>query len=410
MKRFATTNIFIIVLAILAVILGYNYVRRPFLAQTKNEPLPESASPSAQVTDSATERIQKLSIKDKLSQLLVVQLSVEKASTSTQSAQKTGLTYSPTIAQELRQMNPGMIVLVGAHTASESATTIIDSLNQTKQGAWPVLLAINQANSRSLSRSESFGIPQNLAKACQTDVQKAGEEWRTVAQKWQQLGVAVVLGPVIDIPKPDSLYSSLGCQPMDQSLKLAQEYVVSFGQYGIMSVVAHFPGLGTVKRSPQKSLQEVTIELEDLEPFHETLKEYPNIGVLTSTLVVKDQFSGKPCALSAECLAQFPTKYSAAVLIADQITQQFVDENNMTMAEGVKQAIMAGNHFVILDEQLALSDITTLISRLTELYGTDPAFAAKVDQAIAKVETLKRPRQIDKPANGAILPILENRK
>lgn len=408
MKRLLTTNIFIVVLGITALLLGYNYVRRPFLVEPKTESVTEQASPSAEVVDAATARIQKLSTKAKLAQLLVVQLALETTNSGTQSAQLNGVVYSPAVAESLRQLNPGIVLLVGAHTATASAETIVDSLTKTDQDKWPIVLAVNQANARALARSQSFAVPQSHAKACQSDVTTAGQAWQKVAQAWQQLGVALVFGPVVDLPQPGTISSGLGCQSATQSLELAKEYIVSFGQYGIMPVIAHFPGLGAAKRSPQKTSQVAHVELQDLEPFQEVLQTYPNIGVLTSTLVVKDQFANQPCSLSSECLAQFPKKHPNALLIADQITEQFAAANDLTMVTAIRQAILAGNHFVVLDEQLSLDEIDVVTNQLTELYAVDQQFAEKVDATIQKIETIKQPRHIDKPANGAIVPSLKN--
>jgi beta-glucosidase-like glycosyl hydrolase len=407
MKHFSATNSFIVVLAIAALLLGYNYIRRPFLSLTESTTVVDSATPSAQVVDESVERIQKLSSKEKLSQLLVVQLALGSVNTSTQSAQSTGLFYSSAAATDLRRINPGVIVLIGAHTASESAEVIVDSLKQTDYEQWPILLAINQASNRSLSKSESFGVPRTLAQTCQLDIQKAGQAWQVVAQKWQQLGIAMVFGPVVDVPEPGTVSSTLGCQSVSKSRELSKEYVVSFGQYGIMSVIGHFPGRGSVKRSPQLTIQKAEIELSDLEAFQAVLQTYPNIGVLTSTLIVKDTFAEKPCALSSECLAQFPTQYPDVLLIADQITKQFVEANDLTMEAAVREAIMAGNHLVVLDERMSLADIEQLVVQLAETYETEQAFAEKVDVVLKKIEIVKRPRLLDKPANGAVLPILE---
>lgn len=410
MKHTATTNIFIIFLAIVAVLLGYNYVRRPFLTQPKNEVTVESASPSAQPTDAAAQRIQKLTTREKIAQLLVVQLAVNSPTAGTQSAQLTGLTYSSATVQQLQQLNPGMVVLIGSHTASDSAESIVESFHQTNQDKWPILMAVNQANSRLLSRSKSFSLPPTLNQACQQDIQAVTEKWRATAQSWQQLGVAMVLGPVVDLSQPGTVSAALGCQSADQSLALAKAYVASFGSYGIMPVLAHFPGLGTVSRNPQKTVQTANIGLNDLEQFKTILDAYPNIGVLTSAVVVKDQFAGKPCALSRECLAQFSTKYPETTLIADQITTQLAQANDSSVSAMVEQAILAGNHFVVVDEQFSLPDIEQLVNQLSNAYSTDQQFADKVNAVVTKIEALKRPKQLEKPANGLIIPNKEDQK
>lgn len=407
MKNLISTYILIFVLMIVAILLGYNYVRRPFMNQLNTEKTTDQASPSAQAVNSAEERIKKLSVEDKLSQLLAVQISLDTGEVGTQSTQQKGVKYSVAVAQRVRELNPGLVVLFGAHTASDSAETIVDALHQSSQEKWPSLIAINQSNTRRLVDSESFGVPLSLAEACQLEVKKAEAQWQSVGQNWQKLGIAMIFAPVIDLPNPGTISVQSGCSSAEQSLALAKAHIVSFGQYGILPVVAHFPGLGSVKRNPQITIQTAAIELKDLEPFQTLLTEYPNIGVLTSTVIVKDQFAGKPCALSSECLAQFPVKYPTAVLIADQITQQFAKANNQTLASAVQEAILAGNHLVLLDASLSLEEIELLRAQLVEAYASDATFSARVDAVIQKIETLKQPRQIDKPANGAIVPGLK---
>lgn len=405
MKQLTSTQVLIAILAILAVFLGYNYVKRPFLNKVVGETAIEQASESAQL-DIKTARIDQLSAADKVAQLLVVPVSLNTNPIGSGSAQLSGVMYSPETIESLRQLHPGVVLVGGAYTASDSAETIFESITKSEgsESEWPILIAINQASLARMGQAKTITIPKSLAQACQLDADTAAENWKLVAEEWQRLGVAMVFGPVLDLPKAGTVHARLGCAS-PQSAELAETYVMNFGQSGIMPVVAHFPGLGALARNPQSTKQTAKIALQDLEPFQEILQAYPNIGVLVSTLIVEEQFAGQPCALSADCLAQFPTKHPEALLIADQLTEQLAEELDLTTVEMMRQAIVAGNHLLVVDEQLTVPEIKALVAELTELYQTDDVFTKKVDVALAKIEKLKQPRKIDKPANGAVVPM-----
>lgn len=397
----------ILLLSIGVVVLGYNYFYRPIWNQRQQPQLTDDLLlPRQAASDSASLQnggAATLSAQEKIAQLLIVPVAaiVPAHQTASQAAQPatsaatTQVLDSATVTW-LQTYKPGFVQLVGTKTSSTSAALqplslpnaklLSQALNQTMAAfPWPFITVVrHSAGDAQTLRGTGFTRLPTMAQLC-ANASTYEPLLAASATELAQVKIGAVIGPVVDLQTATGFQGNQICADPAQAADAAQRYIENFGNERIMPVLAHFPGVGQATQSPQRSAQTVSVTVNELKPFQQLLKMYPNLGVITSPIKVKGKFDEQPCVLSQECLAGFAKEYPQVLVIADSLPPR-----TASIAATIKQSLLAGNHVVMLDPATTLPELTTALQQLSVEYQHDSAFNQAVEVGWQHVFAVRR--------------------
>ncbi len=390
-------------LSVVVIGLGYNYFYRPIWNQRQSPQLTDDLLIPRQAASDSTSlnngQAATLSAQDKIAQLLIVPVAaiVPPSQSASQAAQAVdSQVLDPATITWLQTYKPGFIQLAGTKTSSTSsalqplslstAKLMTQALNQTMTALpWPFITVVRHSvGDAQTLRGTGFTRLPTMAALCAGS--KASEPLLAAsATELAQLKIGLVIGPVVDLQSEAGFQGDQVCADPALAVTAAQKYIENFGNEGIMPVLAHFPGVGQATESPQKGAQTVAITVNELKPFQQLLKTYPNVGVITSSIKVNGKFNDQPCVLSPDCLANFAKDYPQSLVIADSLPPR-----TASIAATIKQSLLAGNHVVMLDPTIALSDLTQALQQLAVEYQSDPAFNQAVEVGWQHVFAVRR--------------------
>ncbi|MFH2118245.1 MAG: glycoside hydrolase family 3 N-terminal domain-containing protein, partial [Candidatus Paceibacterota bacterium] len=251
-------------------------------------------------------------------------------------------------------------------------------------------------------RGKGFTTLASWRQNCQTDSSSRVEEFSQSASELNRAGVQIVFAPVVDVARANSFLGSRACTGVDEIVSATQDYVTSFAQYGILPVIKHFPGIGSLTSDPHNQLDSVSLEAEDTSVFNQILSAFPNLGVMTTHVVVENKTAGKPCSLSALCLQSFPTNFPQALIFTDalemasaglELESNAATESSKPLSQRAQEALIAGNDVLVFGETINAEQITALVDDLAGRYESEKLFRNRIDEAVLKILALKLPRE-----------------
>ncbi len=173
----------------------------------------------------------------------------------------------------------GVVLLKGSQ---EAARTIADTLRK----LMPVCpyIAIDAEWGLAMRLEGTPEFPRNGRIAASADEDLLFDYGREVARECRELGINMVLGPVLDVLPDGRRRSGIGSRSFGSDAKRASDLGVAYAKGiesgGVMSVAKHFPGHGSADADSHKRLPTVDktreeLDATDLLPF----KEYIGNGL-----------------------------------------------------------------------------------------------------------------------------------
>lgn len=239
----------------------------------------------------------------------------------------------------------GGIVLLKGDT--RGASVLADSLS-----AWSRVMpfvAIDAEWGLAMRLADAPGFPANGSISPEADEQLMYDYGRELARECRQIGIDMVLGPVVDVAVPGGLMRrrSFGEDPR-RVADLALAYARGLEDGGVLSVAKHFPGHGSVSADShvckgviERSLHEM--DSIDLYPFRRWVEQRLS-GVMAGHLAVPSiDPDMRPAAVSPTVITDLlrdDLGFSGLVL---------TDALNMKGAEGygAPDAVMAGADIIV---------------------------------------------------------------
>jgi beta-N-acetylhexosaminidase len=276
-------------------------------------------------------------------------------------------------------------------------------------------------------------LPSPMAIGATWDTRYAEQAGQIAGRELAALGVNLLLGPSVDVlydPRPggkgDLGTRAFGGDPYWVG-EMGRAYIrgVHTGsQNKVLTVAKHFPGHGGSDRLPDdevatvdKSLQE--LERVELAPFFAVTDPRDPEGLdrtdaLMSTHIRYRGFRGdirqftRPISFDAEALQAIldlprlrPWRESG-VLVSDSLgvlaVRKYFDPQLATFPHRqiAREALLAGNDVLMLSQFALVADweqeydnTAEVIEYFNDTYRRDPAFAARVDEAVARILRLK---------------------
>jgi beta-N-acetylhexosaminidase len=331
-----------------------------------------------------------LSTKEKIAQLLAVPLDVnELVKNSSESASM--LNY-------IENNNPGFIVYFGEKISTTSAllatATVSGYLNETK---YAPLIAVDheggivqRLNGEGFTKLEAW---QKIVTTYSSAQQKA--VFNQSARELKAVGVSIVFAPVIDLASNSAVLKTRVASDLNQTYDAASNFIYAFSQNGVMSVVKHFPGIGSISKDPHNTVSTIELSQTDTEIFSKILDKFANIGVMTTHVRLENKLSGKVCSLSEECLSQFAKSYPKVLLFTDDLTMKAAAAQSGTIEEKditqiAIEAIKAGNDVLVFGKGVDTIVLEKVSFTLQKEYEDSENFKAKIDYSVQKILELKK--------------------
>lgn len=419
-----STQIFVAVLIIITVLLGYNYFEKPFSnykMTDEEKPQDRADQQSAEkYVDERLKLLEQLTSRQKISQLIAYPYVIE----GTQSGKLTdNLDESPrninsSNSTGLTSLEPGIITIFGSKISLDNATyhlSYIKELFRNKPLA-PLIAVDHEGGSVQRLSGDGFTNLPSWKEMCASDQYDLKQQLFSSAKELGDLGINVVFAPVLDLDS--KVLGNRSCADYDLLLATSIEYIQIFGNQQILSVVKHFPGLGNTKNDLHYYSDSIEVGTDDTLIFSKVLGVFPNIGVMSSHVKITDKLEGKPCSMSEECLSVFNQEMPLVLLFTDALEMKSLDNYSLEIANELDnkknihneedpanktqlkqeaklaalsyQAVMAGNNVLVFGEGVGVDQLLFVVDELSAYYEQDEEFAKKVDNSLLKILAVKQ--------------------
>lgn len=396
-------KILIFVLFLFAMLLGFNYIKKPFAENfvSLDQPL-ESApilSPTPNLSVLAWE---KMSAKQRILQLIAAPVVVDEQS----------------MQLWLKENPAGLVTLFGENVSFEAAKQTTEKIKQQyqDQSIFPLFAVDHEGGKVQRLSGDGFEKLPSWHQVCEsTDSAYLADFYQTSAQQLSKAGINIIFAPVVDLASPNGVLADRVCGgEKEKTVEYATRFIYAFAQHNIMSVIKHFPGIGQANKDLHYNPGQILLRPEDADVFKEILDQFPNIGVMTAHITFKDVPIELPCSLSDICLAALREQYKEAVIFSDALdmesaltfakkleasesaylkkeqkeNQESADFINLALV--AKQAIAAGNDVLVFGKGVKADQLNRVVEFLLVEYEADSNFAARVDKSSQKIMNLKK--------------------
>lgn len=387
MKFPKTTLLLILLLLFFCVVLGYNYVWRPFagsmVATENQEDQATTAGELTAVQPSRRWQLTNLTPEQKVGQLLMVPFDVNLSTASDEAKLQQWLT-----------LEPGGVVLFGKSISAIEAKRFSTLLTQSSapDSISTILAVDHEGGDVQRLAGNGFSILLSARELCKQTEEIRVAELNQSAQELSLAGIHMIFGPVIDVSSSSGVLKSRVCSG-DPALvgQYGKEFVAAFSNQGILPVVKHFPGIGSITRDLHTSFDQQLVVAKDVLPFKSILDAFPTIGVMVSHMGIVNQIPDLPCSLSADCIDQLKSTNPQALVISDSLTMKaasFDGETNTytrTLESAALSAMYAGNQVLVFGPETTPAELQKVKSALVAQYAVDPSFAKQVDSAVERI-------------------------
>ncbi len=216
------------------------------------------------------EKVESMSLKEKIGQLLCVSFSDLLREGSSKRQDRTFEEYKAIIDRALEKYPRGNI-FVGAeviHSAEGGVEVFHDLIAYMQEKSdIPMLVAADIESGVGAAFSQMTNFPQNITFSINGDEQAAYEVGALIAKEARAIGINWSFGPVVDMPAPGSMNdASMRCfaENVEDTLKYAKPYSQGMQDHGVAACAKHFPdGDGSCDRNSHIALTENTMSEEE---------------------------------------------------------------------------------------------------------------------------------------------------
>ena len=393
MKRYSTP-LFIVILALLAFALGFNYFKQPFLQgynEAKKQAIEEGYAPAVPTLTPKETLFESMSPREKISQVLAFPITLEESEQNdwTQETQQR-LSW-------ISENHPGFVTLFGKNISFTSAEKGISTIyDRSSQYDIPPLIAVDhEGGSVQRLNGEGFTVLPSWNEVCRTDPAENKRVFEKSAYELQRVGVDIVFAPVLDLGENQAILQSRVCGDYVTTLERAQDYILAFSAQKVMPVVKHFPGIGSIRFDLHGRFEDVDLTAQDTQAFKDILDRFPNIGLMTTHVGITGILEETPCSLSEVCLGKLTGLYPETLFVTDALEMDSAryqpnTAEEKSLADVSKEAILAGNNMLVFGEDVSLEELDGILKSLEIEYTQSEVFRKKLDMSVAKILLLKK--------------------
>ncbi|HOZ03006.1 MAG TPA: glycoside hydrolase family 3 N-terminal domain-containing protein [Candidatus Woesebacteria bacterium] len=407
---FGYTRILIVVLALLAVVSGYNYLFHPFASWTNIDATQMnqnsvSPSPSPEPVDPLVELIEKLSPEQKIAQLISLPLTLPTVSSNSANLTK------PLDDQQiglLTLLRPGFVLIYGEKINFDQVSAAIEQINQvfSQTEFKPAIMVDHEGGSVQRLGGEGFTRLPSWRSYCQLPLGEREELLAESARELSSAGINIVLAPVLDVATQSSVLKDRVCSgdPM-QVAQAGAEFVRIFQSYQILPVLKHYPGIGSITKDLHTSFDTRAVKENDLLVFDLILDKYSRLGVMSGHMGTAPLNPDIPCSLSPDCLNILSTTHPRTLVFSDDLLMESARYNatsqkyDKLLGQVVQEAVKAGNQVLIFGKNAEPEEIIEVQTALMELYNQEEG-AALIDTRLKAVFEYKNLQSSEEQTNA----------
>lgn len=384
--RHWTTKLLIFFLFVLTLISAYNYFKKPFFKElSKSTELESTPLPTP------TKVLKKeLNVKDKIAQLMAVPIDLNELEKESSSSTR--------MLRFIEDYDPGLVVYFGEKISTTSALLakeiIYDSFSETDY--LPLIAVDHEGGSVQRLNGEGFtklDAWQKVVNNYSSEQQKA--VFNQSARELNEVGINMVFAPVVDLASSSAVLKTRVASDIDKTYLAASNFILQFAQNGVMAVIKHFPGIGSISKDPHNAVSTIILDKNDTEIFSQLLNKFKNIGVMTTHVRLENKLSGQVCSLSEECLSKFTDTYPKVLLFTDDLTMKSArvqgdGDQEKHLGQVAVEAIKAGNNILVFGRGTQASSLEEVVVTLQKEYEDSESFRNKVNNSVAKILELKK--------------------
>jgi beta-N-acetylhexosaminidase len=392
------TIILFIFLVFMIALLGFNYFFEPFrqvvveqFIQPKDE-VSEKLNKDKTVVETIFGRFDE---KDKIGQLISWPIVIENEELSDNDlTEDVYLDY-------LSRKNPGFFTLFGSQISTSSAKQTIDKLiDHNGSVLLPWIAVDHEGGSVQRLTGEGFTKLASWSSICDLEKQSAQRALGKSAIELSEVGVNIVLAPMVDVGSPKGTLKSRICSAKpDTVVSKANLFINTFQEHGILPVLKHFPGIGKINVDLHEQFAIGRVGVDDVFVYRTLLDFHPEIGVMTAHIGLDNQFAEIPCSLSQDCVGELIDNYQKALVFTDALemksafhlpeASEEAEVIELTLSDVSKKAVLAGNNVLIYGPSVRLEQLSEVYDMLVREYNYDQEFRQKVDQSVKKIISYK---------------------
>lgn len=383
-----TTKLLIFVLFVLALLSAYNYFQKPFADRFNSKQNELALNTPTPVPTKMPKK--ELSTREKIAQLLVVPLDVN-------DLENEG-TASAEMLNFIEEYDPGFVLYFGEKISTSAATLATTTVRSsfTEADYMPLITVDHEGGLVQRLNGEGFTKLEAWQKVVETYTpaqQKA--VYNQSSRELLAAGINIVFAPVVDLASGSAVLQSRAANDLDLTVAATTNFIYSFSQNGIMPVIKHFPGIGSISRDPHYAASTITLDKQDTAIFGQILDVFGNIGVMSTHVRLADKFSGEVCSLSEECLGKFLELYPRILLFSDDLSMkaaraQVGTNQEKNLSTVAVEALRAGNNALVFGNGVEPQALEQIIYALQREYEDSESFRQKVETSVAKVLNLKK--------------------
>lgn len=393
MRRWRATSVLLIILLVLVVITGVNYFAKPFyqpqslsfLDQNSEELLGPTRSPS-QTQTAETKLTAGMSLTELAWQIMAVPLSLP-ASVSSQ--------FLSDLNSSVPATAPGAFTLFGEDITSESARAVAETVISRYPAAEPWLAVDHEGGTVQRLAGSGFSTLPSWRRLCQLSETEQIDWAASTAAELATADITMILGPVVDVASASGVLGSRVCSGDPEEVASAAGFFISaYTTQGILPVIKHYPGIGSVAVDLHRQVGKALISPQDVLPFHTLLQRFPLLGVMTAH-VFPDATSEDVCSRDPECVGELTAVYPKALVVSDALDMKSAHFDSQSQAYNVPlsqvamEAFLSGNDMLIFGKDTTWAEIEQAVSVLVSAAEQDAEIKQKLESSAEKILSYK---------------------
>lgn len=371
------TKLFTGLLAVFTIWLGWKYFTR--------RPAQVVVIPTETVAPATPAPTQIPATKEDIAQLVAVPLTISGSTVSTASS-------NLKFAAENRI---GIVTLFGENIASTAAQQVITQIKQTIGG--DVLIAVDHEGG-SVQRLSGKGFTK--IPALQSLCAKLATERQTIfatsAAQLRTAGVDIVFAPVVDVASRSAVLRDRACSDNTKLVTfVAQEAIDAYISQGILPVIKHYPGIGSTTRDLHNEIDAVLSRPPELEIIKNLLTLRPQIGTMSTHVLVTGLSENAPCSLDVGCMAELASFSNRQLIFTDALEMKSARTGqdltvSKPLVQVAREAILAGNHILVFGKGVTAAELDPVLKMLITEYDTNVEMRARIDTALERLKLAKQ--------------------
>lgn len=284
-------------------------------------------------------------------------------------------------------------------TAAETAeyTNQLQRLAQETKNKIPLIIAVDQEGGtrNDVNRDGAMAYASHMCFGVADDADLTYRVAKATAEEFAAMGINMVQAPIVDVFRyqgRNTMKAATFGEGEELVTRHADAMQKGFRDGGIIAMIKHFPGYGSLATDAHKGIARITktleeLEAEDLYPFRKLMKDNVD-GVMVGHVIVECLDKQYPATLSKTLIQGFLREKLGfdGIVETDAMRMRAIQDNYGTGPASVL-AVAAGNDLVLLrgDMEHFMEGYNALLTAAQS--GELPMEV--IDSAVARILRLK---------------------